>query len=374
MNTRRLNPELIMKRFPLFILMPAFALMISACKDSEHSLAIRPPVDTVGFARYKWQVDSVLARIARFQPEQLSNAEAAFKPSEELRVTISPHDDYAYVGYLYPALLQHIGSDVVILFGVGHKARNFGLENKIIFGSFWRWKSPGGSVEVSPLQNSLMKKLPEDMFVIHDSLQTVEHSLEAVIPFLEHYNNDVKIIPIIVPYMSYDRMEAVSAALAPAIAETMHRAGLSWGTGWSIVISTDAVHYGNEDWGGKNYDRFGVDSAGYRQTVDYEQHIMYHMLAGELSPGKIKAFSTCTVLESDYHEYKWTWCGRYSVPLGLLTAYKISEIKNEPLTGIPVGYSTSIANNPIPVSDLGMGVTAPAKLTHWVGYAAVGYR
>jgi len=34
------------------------------------------------------------------------------------------------------------------------------------------------------------------------------------------------------------------------------------------------------------------------------------MLAGELSPGKIKAFSTCTVQESDFHEYKWTWCGR----------------------------------------------------------------
>ncbi|MGB8357331.1 MAG: AmmeMemoRadiSam system protein B [Bacteroidales bacterium] len=363
-----------MKHFPLFILIPALAVMISACKESDHSPAIRPPVDTVGFAQYKWQVDSLLARIARFQPEQLANAEAVFTPSEELRVAISPHDDYAYVGYLYPALLQHIRSEVVILFGVGHKARNFGLENKLIFGSFWRWKSPGGSVEVSRLQNSLMKKLPADMFVINDSLQTVEHSLEALIPFLEHYNSDVKIIPIIVLFMSFERIEDISAALAPAISETMDKAGLTWGPGWSIVISTDAVHYGNEDWGGKNYDRFGVDSAGYRQTVDYEKHIMNQMLAGELSPGNIKAFSKCTVQDSDYHEYKWTWCGRYSVPLGLLTAYKISEIKKEPLYGIPAGYSTSIANNPIPVSDLGMGVTAPAKLTHWVGYAAVGYR
>jgi len=363
-----------MRCFQLTFLLPALVMMISGCRESDHTPAIRPPVDTVGFAQYKWQVDSVLARIARLQPEQLAGAEAAFYPSDELRLAISPHDDYAYVGYLYPALLQHVRSEVVIIFGVGHKARNFGLEDKIIFGSFWRWKSPVGSVEVSRLQNSLMRELPEDMYVIHDSLQTVEHSIEALIPFLEHYNSDVKIIPIIVPYMSYDRMEAISSALAAAIAETMDKAQLSWGTGWSIVISTDAVHYGNEDWGGKNYDRFGVDSSGYRQTVDYEKNIMYNMLAGELSPEKIKAFSTCTVQESDYHEYKWTWCGRYSVPLGLLTAYKISEIKKEPLTGIPVGYSTSIANNPIPVSDLGMGVTAPAKLTHWVGYAAVGYR
>jgi hypothetical protein len=26
------------------------------------------------------------------------------------------------------------------------------------------------------------------------------------------------------------------------------------------------------------------------------------------------------------------------------------------------------------VADIGMGNTAPAKLTHWVGYAAVGYK
>jgi len=351
-----------------------YALLISACKNNDHSAAIRLPVDTIGFAQYSWQVDSVLARIERQQPGQFSNATAVFNSSEKLRVAISPHDDYSYVGYLYPALLQHVKSDVVILFGVGHKAKIFDLENKIVFGSFRKWKSPEGSVEVSKLQKALMKKLPEDIFVVHDSLMAIEHSLEALVPFLEHYNSDVKIIPIIVPYMHYDRMVAIAADLAPAIAETMNKAGLAWGSGWSIVISTDAVHYGNTDWGGKNYDRFGVDSAGYLQTVTYEEQIMNTMLAGELSPAKIKAFSSCMVQENNYHEYKWTWCGRYAVPLGLLTAYKISEMTREPLSGLPAGYSTSIANQPVPVSDLGMGVTAPAKMTHWVGYAAVGYR
>jgi hypothetical protein len=47
---------------------------------------------------------------------------------------------------------------------------------------------------------------------------------------------------------------------------------------------------------------------------------------------------------------------------------------NKPLSGTPVGYSTSIAVEHVPVSDIGMGITAPAKLTHWVGYAAVGYK
>ena len=360
----------------LFCLITALLTVagMTSCSSESGLQGERQPVDTVGFAQYAWQVDSVLARIERLQHDRLAAASEPLAGTAPLRVAISPHDDYSYVGYLYPALLQHVNSDVVILFGVGHKAKQFGLEDKIVFGSYRKWKSPRWAVNVSGLQETLMKKLPEDTFIVHDSLQTVEHSLEALIPFLEHYNPDVEIIPVIVPYMSYERMELISGALAKAISETMNNARLAWGNGWSVVISTDAVHYGNEDWGGSNYDRFGVDSAGYRLAVQYEEEIMNTMLAGELSPEKIRAFSSCTVREDDYRQYKWTWCGRYAVPLGLLTAYRISEMEQKPLTGIPVGYSTSIAGSPIPVSDLRMGLTAPAKLTHWVGYAAVGYR
>lgn len=348
-------------------------LTLTGCKNAELTQAPRQPVDTVGFAQYSWQTDSLLARIERLQPVQLKEAETVFDSSASLRVAISPHDDYTYVGYLYPALLSHVRSDVVILFGVGHKARVFGIEDKIVFGSYRKWKSPRGSVEISELQNSIIKNLPEDQFLVHDSLQAAEHSMEALVPFLEYYNPDVKIIPIIVPAMSFERMESIASSLSEAIRKTMKEADLAWGTGWSIVISTDAVHYGNEDWGGKNYDRFGVDSAGYFQTVEYEKQIMSGMLEGNLTPEKIRAFSSCTVSENDYREYKWSWCGRYAVPLGLLTAYDISVKTEVPLKGLAVGYSTSIANQPVPVADIGMGVTAPAKLTHWVGYAAVGY-
>jgi AmmeMemoRadiSam system protein B len=363
-----------MKRFLSNIAALLMAAGMISCNNENQLQGERQPVDTVGFAQYAWQLDSVLARIERLQNDRLAMASEPLAGTASLRVAISPHDDYSYVGYLYPALLQHVYSDVVILFGVGHKAKQFGLEDKIVFGSYRTWKSPRGAVNVSGLQENLMKKLPEDTFIVHDSLQMVEHSLEALIPFLEHYNPDVEIIPVIVPFMSFERMESISGALAKAIAETMDEAELPWGNGWSVVISTDAVHYGNEDWGGSNYDRFGVDSAGYSQAVQYEEEIMNTMLAGELTPEKIKAFSSCTVMEDDYRQYKWTWCGRYAVPLGLLTAYRISEMEQNPLTGTAVGYSTSIAGTPIPVQDLGMGLTAPAKLTHWVGYAAVGYR
>jgi MEMO1 family protein len=44
------------------------------------------------------------------------------------------------------------------------------------------------------------------------------------------------------------------------------------------------------------------------------------------------------------------------------------------LNGKMLRYSTSLVHPPIPVSDLGLGITAPAKIRHWVGYVAIGYQ
>ena len=98
-------------------------------------------------------------------------------------------------------------------------------------------------------------------------------------------------------------------------------------------------------------------------------------LEGDLRPGKTELFTKHTVREDDYREYKWTWCGRYSVPFGLFCAWHLQqELAAAPLSGQSLGYATSIDAPRIKVEDLdGMGVTAPANLRHWVGYAAVGY-
>ncbi len=354
---------------------PALVLLLSAsCYREPDPTAIRQPVDTVGFAQYTWQVDSFLARVERLQAAPLEEANLVFPDRETLfRLAISPHDDYSYVGYLYPALLQHVRPEVVIMLGVAHKAKDLGLEDQLVFGTHKAWKSPAGTVPVSRLREKLIEQLPQEIYTVNDSMENVEHSLEAIVPFLEHYRPGIRIIPILVPYMSYERMEYIANHLAPAIRQVMSEAGLEWGKGFSILISTDAVHYGNEDWGGKDYSRFGTDTAGYLDAVAFEEQLIRECISGELRPSRIKTFTQYTVQQEDYHEYKWTWCGRYSVPFGMLTALRLSELEGASLDGKLLGYSTSIAHPFIPVDDLGMGHTAPAKLSHWVGYAAIGF-
>ena len=247
------------------------------------------------------------------------------------------------------------------------------LENQVVFDSYNYWKGPYGNVEVSRIREDIIDLMPEQLFQVNDSMQRIEHSVEAIIPFLQYYNRNVQIVSILVPYMSFERMQEIAGPLCQGNQNATIDKGLIWGKDFAIVISTDAVHYGDEDWGGKNYAPYGTDSAGYSQAVAHEQEIM-DTLSGSLSPAKVKAFYDFTVDEKDFHEYKWTWCGRYSVPLGLLTAIELNDaIGGKPLDGSIIGYSNSINHPAITVEDLKMGLTAGASMHHWVGYAAIGY-
>jgi hypothetical protein len=97
-------------------------------------------------------------------------------------------------------------------------------------------------------------------------------------------------------------------------------------------------------------------------------------LTGAMDAEKILRFTKYTLKEDDYKTYKWTWCGRYSVPFGLLTITKMqAEESIKPLRGIFTGYGTSLDEPGLKVSDIGMGKTANATLHHWVGYAGICY-
>jgi MEMO1 family protein len=347
-------------------------LIFSACTRSPSPVSnVRPLADTVGFAHLDWQMDSVMARIERNggQNQKAQNFKYAGNP----RLIICPHDDYSYVGSLYPAALKNIRVNTVILIGVAHKAKLMKLENQVIFDSYDYWKGPYGDVIVSGIREDIIDQMPEQLFQVNDSMQRIEHSVEAIIPFLQYYKRNVRIVSILVPYMSFERMQDIAVPLSAAIKKATIDKGLVWGKDFAIVISTDAVHYGDEDWGGKNYAPYGTDSAGYARAVAHEHEIM-DTLSGELGLQKVKSFYDFTVDHKDFHEYKWTWCGRYSVPFGLLTALDLNEtIGGKPLDGSIIGYSNSINHPSIKVDDLKMGLTAGASMHHWVGYAAIGY-
>ena len=339
---------------------------------------LRGLADTVGFAHQAWQMDSVMKRIEAAYGKKIAaiQKEKNISDNDAWKIAISPHDDYTYVSYMYPLVLKNVKAKAIIFFGVAHKAKQLNLQGKIIFDSFSYWRGCYGNIKVSALREKIISKLPKEMYEVNDSMQTIEHSVEGILPFIQYYNRNVEIISILVHYNSFDNMNKMAKPLAEAIAYVMQENKLQWGSDIALIISTDAVHYGDEDWSGPNFARFGADSAGYEKAIALEKEIMDTCLKGKLEKAKAKKFCNYTIKKEDYKEYLWIWCGRYSVPMGLLTGFYLSEILNTPLDGIPLDYLTSISisNKHIKVDDLKMGTTAPAKLRHWVGYASVGYK
>ncbi len=365
----------------IFFFLVFMSTLILFCKNEpETGLdtgTIRSFGDTVGYAHQAWQMDSLMNRINRVHGRERENILFIqdMPASANWQLVICPHDDYSYAGELYPYVLSNLKTPVVIIFGVAHRARSMGIENKLVFDSFSKWEAPYGPINVSSLRETIMGELPEEMYTVNDSLQQVEHSVEALLPFLQYYQPDVQIVSILVPAMNFDRMQAIGTKLATAIHEAAEANHWKWGRDFSMAISNDCVHYGDQGWGGKNYAPFGSDTSGYRQATNYDMNIISECLIDQVEPQRIRRFFEYTVSGDDFREYAWTWCGRYCLPTGLLTAYYLQNFQRQTaLFGQMLRYGTSISNPPIPVSDLEMGVTAPADIHHWVGYVAIGYR
>ncbi|MDA7558473.1 AmmeMemoRadiSam system protein B [Flavobacteriaceae bacterium] len=344
--------------------------LVSCKNDVENKLTpskterhLRHIHDTIGFASLDWQMDSIYKRLGVIDRDN----DLAWKAA------ISPHDDYKYAGQLYYESLRGISADKVVLIGVAHRARNFNLQDKIIFGNFTHWESPYGKLKVSPINQEIINKLEKEMFVIHDSMQTLEHSLEAIVPFLHKKNPNLEIVPILVPYMDYKTIDNISDSLSKIVNVLLKEQDLTFGKDLAVVISNDAVHYGNEDWGA-NLAPYGVTTKGTQKARQLDIEIIQNCLVNKLTTNKIERFTKYTVQPDNYKEYKWVWCGRYSVPFGLDFANKLNlRINNTPLHGDFIDYQSSIDHDLIEVEDLGMGTTARANQKHWVAYASIKY-
>jgi AmmeMemoRadiSam system protein B len=338
---------------------------------------VRQPFDPVGYTHTAEGIEAVIAD-ARAREAELAAAggtAGAVDDATPFAGVIAPHDDYLYAAQVYVHILGHVRARHVVLFGVAHHARDFPeTEGKLVFDSFDAWHGPYGDVPISPLRRELFEALPDGDKLVSDEVQAGEHSLEALVPFLQHEVRDVALVPILVPYMSWERLVALAGKTADALAESLRGHGWSLGTDVAIVISSDAVHYGDRDWGGRNHDEFGVNGAAYDQAVARDLALIDQDLVGEIGQPRLEALYRALV-QDDFHEYRITWCGRFSIPFGLTVLARTASALGRPVPqGVLLRYGTTLDPGRSDPGVPSLGVTAPANLHHWVGFAALGYR
>jgi AmmeMemoRadiSam system protein B len=339
---------------------------------------MRGQMDIVGFATSASQMDRVVSQcdsLARSSPTLFGDRTNP-GPDSVISAGLCPHDDYYYAGRLYSLLLPKVRARTVVIFGVFHKAKAFDCRDKLVFDSFEEWRGPYGPVKVSALREEILAELPKSDYVVDNEMQTVEHSVEAIVPFLQAYNRDVEIVSILVPYMDWNTLDRLASNLSGAIVSICRRSGWTLGRDVCLLSSCDAVHYGDSGWGGRNYAQFGTDASGYGKAVDRDVELAHTLLSGPVGSEKLREFLYACVDQGNVLDYKITWCGRFSVPFGLSVASRVAErLESRKLEGRLLDYGTSVSEASLELGALeGLGATAPNNLHHWVGYAAIAYR
>jgi AmmeMemoRadiSam system protein B len=261
----------------------------------------------------------------------------------------------------------------VVLIGVFHKAALWSLRDRLVFDSFEGWHAPWRPMRVDPLRGELLAALPVEAYVVDNAMHCREHSLEALLPFLQHGHPDRTIVPILVPHASWPRIEALSDQVAAALAGIMKRHGWRLGRDLAVIVSSDAVHYGPDF----EHAPFGTDAAAYELGVARDRDLAANHLEGPLSAARLEALFE-SLVDPATLDYRLPWCGRFSIPFGLELLRKLALATEEAVPeGALLRYGTSLSEPELPVSTAtratGLGYTAPSNLHHWVGYAAVGY-
>jgi len=325
----------------------------------------RPIRDDVGFC---WDSLSMQKLV-----DYLESQEKQTFKAEGLVAAISPHDDYLYAGRIYYPLFKILRTKEVVIFGVTHgTVRNeiSGLQNFLILDEFEYWPGLKKLIPVSGLREYLMERLDQTVYVKNNRAHEIEHSIEALLPFLQYFNPEVKITPIMVTPMPFVRMEEVSAKLAEVISNYMNENHLEAGKDIFFLVSSDGNHYGKDF----NNSPFGEGEKAWETALQLDQRLIRTYLTGIMDRGKIEGL-TKELWGETYIDYRNTyWCGKYSVPFGLLTIEKIMALTlNKKINGMLFRFSDTYSEGVLPLKKTGMGTTAPFSLRHWVSFFSIGY-
>lgn len=336
---------------------------------------LRGQRDAVGFASTAEAMGAVW-ELSEAGPEPEGFSELPPPPARPPIGVLSPHDDYLYAGRVYRRLLPAIVAKTVVIVGVLHKYRAFaaefeGREAPLIYDPRRAWRSPDGELALSPLGKEALASLPTGEALASAEMEDAEHSVEAVAYWLRHSRPDLEILPLLVPKAPFPRLELLARELGAALSREMELRSLALGRDLVVLVSSDAVHYG-ADFGYAPFGPGGEAALAEARRVD--RGLLSGPLSGPIGRGSALAFFEACVDPERLDAYRHTWCGRFALPFGLLLMAELAaRAGREPPLGRALAYATTIDAPELPGRAFGLGTTAPANSSHFVGLPAALY-
>lgn len=341
-------------------------VILSSIFSTLNCQSVRPNRDSIGFCWNAGEMNSFLDYLSKHNKMEKSQ-------SGKLIAAISVHDDYLYAGNVYYQLYKNVKTKEVVIFGVTHgtvRKEMGALSDVLIMDEYEKWLGPYGSVNISPLRELIKSELPKDDFIVSNKAHSIEHSIEALIPFLQYYNRDIKITPLMVTQMPFEKMENLSARLSKIICNYIRANKLEPGKDIFFLFSNDANHYG-EDF---NNSPYGMNRAAHEKATVNDKKIIHENLTGNIDEKRIKKLLSVIWPDSSGKKTIPLWCGRYSVTFGLLTVCNVlKDLNNELLIGKLYKYSDTFTEKVLPVKNTSMGLTAVFSYRHWCGWFTEGF-
>jgi AmmeMemoRadiSam system protein B len=340
---------------------------------------VRAQLDTIGFAA-TWRDMEAVLEASRQREEQAVTGrrrELGLAAEDGWIAAVMPHDDYLYAGPVDLHLLPGLKADRWLIVGVCHACRRLGLRDRLIFDGFAAWRVAGKEIPVDVgLRERLLARLDSTEAYVDNARHAAEHSVESLLPWIHAVAPRASFVPVLVPGMSWPRMQALAERLAVVLATICRQEEWSPGQDVGVLISADAVHYGCEGWGDKGgYFPFGCDEPGHAAAVTQDITLAEATLAGRVTDDGLARFASL-VWDPARPEYPYriTWCGLYSIPFGLAVSHRLqTALDLPPLFGYLLRYGDSVSDGRLAVPNTRLGVTAPNTIQHWVGYPALGY-
>ncbi len=338
---------------------------------------LRGLVDTVGFPHRASQMDLIAKLALKAEREKIKQNLKKFKLSSDNKFIfgICPHDDYTLASRTSVHIQKFIKAKTVILIGNAHWSETFDVRNKLIFGDFKYWRGPYGKVKISPYREKILTLLPKKDYIVNRTIVETEHSLEALVPFLQYFNREVEIVPILIPFTDWKEENRLGEDLTQTVAKIVNEKHLKLGKDLAILCSSDGMHYGDYGWSYYNYHPFGCNPNGYKEAMAYDSSLVTNHLTNKITIAKLHKLFDKIIDENNISNYKVTWCGRFSITLAANFAERLArKILKRNLTGYFLRHSSSIQEAWIPVRKIDMGITGDTNLHHFVTYFSVGFK
>jgi len=178
----------------------------------------------------------------QFYPASASQLKSAIKEMVDEKATreavigaLLPHAGYPYSGPVAAATISRVEfKDTFIIIGPSHT----GMGKPFSIITEGTWKTPLGEVEIDSGLGKQILSLSSHLEEDHIAHQ-FEHSIEVQVPFLQYFQPDTKIVPIILTHGDANICREIGKAIAKAIKNLNGEV--------IIIASGDMTHYESQE-------------------------------------------------------------------------------------------------------------------------------